>query len=74
MIRLILEVACAIIILALSILLFIHVLPWIVIVLGVLALGALLHYWSSGGKGFGPIPGWPWWRCGKEENGGQPTP
>jgi fatty acid desaturase len=71
MLRLILEIACAIILIALAILLFIHVLPWIVIVLSVLVLGGLLHHWShDNGKGFNPFSWWPW---RKDQGGNQPT-
>jgi hypothetical protein len=49
--------------------LFVHMLPWIVVVLGVLTLGGFFHHWSRVNN-INPFVFWPW----RKDPCGKPTP
>jgi hypothetical protein len=67
MLKLIVKIAIAVILVALAIMLFVHVLPWVLGVLALAALVKLIHHWLNNRNGLGPI--WPW----RKDQGGQPT-
>ena len=70
MLNLILKIALAVILVAVSIMLFIHVLPWILGGLAIVALVKGIHNWLNGHDNFKASSWWPW---GRKDEGGQPT-
>lgn len=69
MLKLILKIALAVIIACCAVMLFIHVLPWILGLITAVALARLCHHWACR-CGFEPPAWWPW---RKEANGSQPA-
>jgi hypothetical protein len=60
MFGLLLKIACAVGLIVLGLIVFVHLLPWIIGFLAVLGLVKMYHHWSRRGQGNAPPDRWPW--------------